>query len=186
MNQGAVDPTVSILEGQRRALDLALANAPLRAVLEQIVATVEAQSSHDAIGSILLLDPATSQLRHGAAPSLPPKYCDAIDGIVIGPGVGSCGTAAFTGNTVFVEDIEHDPLWVDFKNLALEFGLRACWSTPIISSVGSVLGTFALYHRRPMMPTTRDRRVVDMLAPTAAFIIERARSGNAELTSHRR
>ncbi len=168
--------TDTVLDGQTRALDLALRGAPLSAVLEQIVATVEAQSSNDALGSILLLDSSKKRLHHGAAPSLPREYNEAIDGIEIGPTVGSCGTAAFTGQTVFVDDIQTDPLWSAFRDLAGKFGLRACWSTPIVSSDGAVLGTFALYHRTPMIPSARDRRIVELLGHTAATVIERARA----------
>lgn len=162
-----------VIEGQKRALELALHSAPLAAILEVLVRTVEAQSSSGVLGSILLLDEATRRLQHGAAPSLPAEYNAAIDGLAIGPAVGSCGTAAFSGETVVVEDIQTDPLWADFKELARRHDLRSCWSTPIFSSQGFVLGTFALYHRTKTTPTDRDREVVDLLGHTAALVIER-------------
>lgn len=163
-----------VIEGQRRALELALHGAPLSAVLEVIVETVELQSTSGVLGSILLLGP-DGKLRQGAAPSLPDPYNAAIDGLQIGPDVGSCGTAAFTGKTVVVSDIETDPRWVHFKAAALPHGLRACWSTPIFSSQGQVLGTFALYHRTPTTPSSRDRHIVRLLGTTAALVIERER-----------
>lgn len=162
-----------VIEGQKRALELALHGAPLREVLDVLVRTIEAQSSNGVLGSILLLDADGRHLRHGAAPSLPDGYNAAIDGIEIGPRVGSCGTAAFTAKTVIVSDIENDPLWSAFKALALEHGLRACWSTPIFSSAGKVLGTFALYHRVIATPSARDREIVELLGRTAALVIER-------------
>jgi PAS domain S-box-containing protein len=163
----------AVIEGQRRALELAVHGAPLPAVLEVIARTVEAQSSNGVRASILLLDAAAGRLRHGAAPGLPAAYNAAIDGIAIGPTVGSCGTAAFTGETVVVRDIASDPLWADFKDLALAHELRACWSRPIFSSRGVVLGTFALYHRTPTVPTPRDLEIVELLGHTAALVIER-------------
>lgn len=165
----------TVVEGQKKALELALTGAPLPAVLEVIARTVEEQSSNGVLSSILLLDAEGKHLLHGAAPSLPEVYNAAIHGIAIGPMVGSCGTAAFRGETVVVSDIETDPLWAEFKNLAIHHGLRACWSKPILSSQGAVLGTFALYHRTPTTPSERDRGIVDLMADTAALVIERAR-----------
>jgi PAS domain S-box-containing protein len=162
-----------VIEGQKKALELAVHGAPLAAILDVIVRTVEAQSTQGVLASVLILDRGAGRLRHGAAPSLPAEYNAAIDGIEIGPGVGSCGTAAFTEQTVVVNDIETDPLWVNFKALALRHGLRACWSTPILSSQRSVLGTFALYHRERAIPTARDREIVELLGHTASLIIER-------------
>lgn len=146
-------------------------------MLETLVRTIEAQSSTHVLGSILLRD--GRHLRHGAAPSLPPAYSAAIDGIELGPGVGSCGTAAHTASTVVVRDIATDPLWKDFKGLALQHELRACWSTPIFSSKNEVLGTFALYHRVPAEPTVRDREIVELLGHTAGLVIERDRNARA-------
>jgi PAS domain S-box-containing protein len=163
----------TVIEGQKKALELAVHGAPLSAVLDTIVRTVETQSSNRVLGSILLFDAGENRLRHGAAPSLPDAYNAAINGIAVGPAVGSCGTAAFTGKTVVVSDIETDPLWAEFKDLALQHGLRACWSTPILSLQGAVLGTFALYHRVPTTPTARDLEIVELLAHTAALVIER-------------
>jgi PAS domain S-box-containing protein len=164
----------TVIDGQREALELAVHGAPLSAVLDVIVRTVEAQSVNGVLGSILLLDAAAGRLHHGAAPSLPAAYNAAIDGIAIGPTIGSCGTAAFTGRTIVVRDIATDPLWAAFKELALEHELRACWSTPILSSEDEVLGTFALYHRTPTAPSERDREIVKLLGHTAGLVIERA------------
>jgi GAF domain-containing protein len=156
-----------------RVLELAVNDSPLEISLGELIKIVEMNSKTGVLGSILLLDGDGKTLRHGAAPSLPELYCAAIDGAEIGPKVGSCGTAAYKAQPVFVSDIENDPLWEDFKDLALSCGLRACWSTPIISSGRKVLGTFAMYHREPREPTVRDLALVDLVTQTAALIIDR-------------
>lgn len=163
----------AILRGQKEALELAVHGAPLRSVLEVIVGTVEKSSTQGVLGSILLLDEDGKHLRLGAAPSLDAAYNAAIDGITIGPDVGSCGTAAYTRETVVVRDIQTDPLWKNFKDLAGSHGLRACWSAPIFSSTHRVLGTFALYHRVATVPSDADRSVVELLGHTASVVIER-------------
>lgn len=163
----------AVVAGQKQALELAVHGAELRSVLEVFTRTVETQSSDGVIASILLLDEDGVHLRHGASPGLPESYSSAIDGLTIGPAVGSCGTAAYTGQVVEVADIGTDPLWNDYRDLALEHGLRSCWSTPILSLQGKVLGTFAIYHREVRMPAARDREVVNLLTHTAAIIIER-------------
>lgn len=164
-----------LLAGQNQALQLALSGAPLHRVLDVLVQTAEAQSDGSFLGSILLLDADGKHLRHGAAPSLPKAYNDAIDGIEIGPAVGSCGTAAHFGHAIVVTDIELDPLWANFRDLALAHGLRACWSTPFLSKEGTVLGTLALYYRQPRGPSATDREVVALIGNTAALVVENAR-----------
>ena len=115
-----------------RVMELAIADRPLEETLSELIRIVETTSRTGVLGSILLLD--GRHLRHGAAPSLPGPYCEAIDGAEIGPVAGSCGTAAFRGKPVFVSDIATDPLWAEYKAVALPHGLRACWSTPIITA----------------------------------------------------
>ncbi len=164
----------AVLEGQKKALELSISGAPLKEILEVFIHTVELQSKEEVTASVLLLDDAGQRLIHGAAPGLPESYNQAIDGIRIGPAVGSCGTAAFKGETVIVGDIENDPLWADFKDIALAHGLRACWSVPIISSERKVLGTFALYYPRKIdSPSAEDMQVVEILGGTAALIIDK-------------
>ena len=159
-----------------RVLELAVNDSPLEISLGELIKIVEMNSRTGVLGSILLLDTDGKTLRHGAAPSLPELYCAAIDGAEIGPKVGSCGTAAYTGKPVFVADIATDPLWEDFRDLALSCGLRACWSTPIITSGRKILGTFAMYHREPREPTVRDLALVELVTQTAALIIDRDRA----------
>ena len=159
-----------------RVLELAVNDSELEISLGELIKIVEMNSKTGVLGSILILDTDGKTLRHGAAPSLPELYCAAIDGAEIGPKVGSCGTAAYRGQPVFVSDIDTDPLWEDFRDLAHGAGLRACWSTPIISSGRRILGTFAMYHREPREPTVRDLALVELITQTAALIIDRKRA----------
>lgn len=169
----------SIREAHNRVLELAIGDSPLEQTLGELIRIVESTSLTGVLGSILLLDSDGKHLRHGSAPSLPAAYCEAIDGAEIGPRAGSCGTAAFLGEPVFVSDIASDPLWADFKAVALPHNLRACWSTPILTRGAKVLGTFAMYHREPREPTVRDLALVDLITQTAALVIDRDRAQSA-------
>ncbi|HET9352837.1 MAG TPA: GAF domain-containing protein [Sphingomicrobium sp.] len=159
-----------------RVLELAIMDSPLEETLGELIGIVESTSRTGVLGSILLLDQDEKHLRHGAAPSLPDAYCKAIDGAEIGPCAGSCGTAAYSAMPVFVSDIANDPLWADYRAVALPHGLRACWSTPIMTAGRKVLGTFAMYHREPREPTVRDLALVDLVTQTAALVIDRDRA----------
>jgi PAS domain S-box-containing protein len=166
----------ALTAAHNHALELTIQDRPLAEILEALVRTVEGWSTTGVLGSILIVADDGKHLRHGAAPSLPHAYNEAIDGVEIGPCVGSCGTAAFRGEPVFVSDIATDPLWADFRELATSHGLRACWSMPIMSANGAVLGTFAMYHREPRSPTEQDLALVHVITRTAALIIERNRA----------
>src|SRR5262249_4884199 len=126
--------------------------------------------------SVLLLDADGVHLRHGAAPSLPESYNRAIDGLAIGPSVGSCGTAAYRREPVCVSDIAGDPLWAPSAELGLSHGPPACWSSPVLSCPAEVLGTFAMYYRQPRHPAPRDLRAVDIVTRTVAIAIEQSRA----------
>lgn len=154
------------------ALLLLARNAPLATVLEVIVRGVEAQHEQT-ICSILLLDETGSRVQLGAAPSLPDFYNEAIHNAPIGPKAGSCGTAAYRRARVIVEDIAHDPLWEDYRELAASAGLGSCWSEPIKSASGKVLGTFAIYHQGPHSPSKDDIETITTVASLAAVAIER-------------
>jgi len=130
--------------------------------------------------SVLLLDVDGTTLRHGAAPSLPVEYSNLVDGIEIGPCAGSCGTAAYRKQAVVVSDIAADPLWANFRQRALPHGLRACWSTPIASQDGKVLGTFAVYYREPRTPEAEHVQLVAHATHLAGIAIEHDRA-KAEL-----
>ena len=167
---------VHLLARENKILELIARGAALEKVLTEIAYTAEKYCDVGVHCSILLLDDAGTHLLHGAAPSLPREYNDAIHGLEIGPSVGSCGTAAFRKKPVIVSNIESDPLWENYKHLALKCGLRACWSTPIFSSQGEVIGTFALYYQQATTPSSLAQQVVDLLARTASIAIERDRS----------
>ena len=165
----------ALTEGQRRVLEMITQGAPLPQTLDALVRLIDT-TSEDIACSILLLEADTGRLRHGAAPRLPESYIHAIDDLQIGPQMGSCGTAAYRREHVFVQDIATDPLWADYKHLALEHDLRACWSTPIFDSDGKVIGTFAIYHRRPSLPNKDQLRAVELATYTAAICIIRHRT----------
>lgn len=165
----------SLLEGQRRVLELIAERAPLPESLDALTRLVESQS-REMRCSILLLDADGVHLRHGAAPSLPEQFVRAVDGSPIGPRAGSCGTAAYRGEPVIVEDIETDPLWEDYRHLAAPHGLRACWSTPIFDAQRQVLGTFAMYFLQPGRPDARQLRLIQIATQTAAIAISSMRT----------
>ncbi len=157
--------------GQGRILELIATSAPLDEILSRLVRTIESQSP-GMLCSVLLLSEDGEHIRHGAAPSLPQDYVKAIDGLPIGPKHGSCGTAMFRGEPVVVSDIETDPLWEDFRQFALDAGLRACWSTPILSGRGKVLGSFAMYYREPRKPTGAEAGFTEVATRIAGLAIE--------------
>ena len=134
-----------LLVGENRLLEMIAKGNSLTVILDGLCRLVEEISS-DTLATILLLD--GNRLWHGAAPSLPQSYTDSIDGVVIGPSVGSCGTAAYRAEPVISSDIATDPLWDDYRHLPLAHGLRASWSTPILSSEGKVLGDVRNVHSR--------------------------------------
>lgn len=160
----------ALLEGEKRVLEMLAKGDSLFQILENLCRLVEEQAS-GVLASILLLE--GGRLWHGGAPSLPKDYTDAIDGAVIGPSAGSCGAAASTGKQVIVEDVATDPLWVDYRDLALQHSLHACWSTPVFSSPGKVIATFAMYYREPRSPTVCDQQIIEQITHLAGIAIER-------------
>ena len=148
---------------------------PLAFVLEKIALSIEALNPGK-LCSILLLDSSGRFLVQGVAPSLPDFYNQAIEGIEIGQGVGSCGTAAFTGKRVIVDDIATHPYWTRFRELAAKAGLASCWSQPIMSATGQVLGTFAIYHREVHTTTANDIVLIDKTSQLAGIAIERSKA----------
>ncbi len=169
---------------QIRVLEQLAAGASATKTFEAVVQMIQEQSP-GTIASVLLVDEDGMHLRHGAAPDLPAEYCRAIDGAAIGPCAGSCGTAAHRGERVIVSDISADPLWRNYRSLALKHGLRSCWSEPIFSSQGKVLGTFAMYHRHVSEPTDEDLRSIRVVAHLAGIAIERERSEKARKAAER-
>src|SRR5437588_3768550 len=162
----------ALLAGENRILEMLAKGDSLADILDLLCLLVEQQSA-GVLASILLMDANGKQLRHGGAPNLPKDYTEAIDGAFIGASVGSCGTAAYRAEQVIVSDIAADPLWADFRDLALTHSLRACWSTPIFSSEGKVIGTFAMYYREPRSPSPREQETIKHITYLAGVAIQR-------------
>jgi len=158
--------------GQNELLEMIAMGAPIEAIFDKLIRLVESQIPA-MIGSVLLLSNDGVHVRHGSAPNLPSGYVEAINGAAIGPQAGSCGAAMYRGESVIVTDIAKDPLWDDYRSIAALYGLRACWSTPIFSSQGTILGSFAMYYREPRSPQQDDLRLADMASHMASIAIER-------------
>ena len=168
-----------LLAAEKKVLELIATGTAMPEVLDTMMRETEAQSTDGMLCSVLLADEKRQRLLHGAAPSLPDAYNTAVHGLVIGPKAGSCGTAAFKHKPVFVDDIAGDPLWNDFKHLAATHGLGACHSTPIVSSRGRLLGTIAMYYRRPHNPGAHDRQLIERATHLAGIAIERRQAEEA-------
>ena len=160
--------------GQSRVLEMIAADAPLSQVLSELVLLMEGQAEGLRC-SILLLNRDGKHVRHGAAPNLPEAYVKAVDGAPIGPRNGSCGTAMFTRRAVVVTDVMTDPLWADYRELARICGLNACWSTPILSPQGEVLGSFAMYREEKRGPRPEEDRLTNIATHVAGIAIGRQR-----------
>ncbi|MGC2353162.1 MAG: GAF domain-containing protein, partial [Candidatus Udaeobacter sp.] len=160
--------------GQSRVLEMIAADAPLAEVLTSLVLLMEGQAEGLRC-SILLLNRDGKHVRHGAAPNLPEAYVKAVDGSPIGPRNGSCGTAMYTRRPVVVTDVMIDPLWADYRELAHICGLRACWSTPILSWQGDVLGSFAMYRQETRGPQPEETRLTEIATHIAGIAIDRQR-----------
>ncbi|OIR04471.1 cyclic di-GMP phosphodiesterase Gmr [mine drainage metagenome] len=141
-------------------------------VLDALVLEVEALHP-EMLCSILLVDESRQTLRHGAAPSLPGFYAQAIDGLPIGDGMGTCGTAAFNGERVVVEDVQQHAYWQEFRDLAARAGVQSCWSQPFKDENDNVLGTFAIYHKHPAQPSPAAISLLESYANLARLIVER-------------
>lgn len=167
------------LQDQRDVLRGIVAGAPLEDVLESLTLAVERRAERPVIATILLMNKDGDQLIPTAGHRIPAGWSRLIEDIKIGPNVGSCGSAAYQGERVIVSDIQSDPRWEPLKDEAAAFGLGACWSSPIFSASGDVLGTFAVYHPRPAVPSEWELHLVDVLTGTAAIAIERRNAEDA-------
>ena len=180
---------MSFAAGLRQALDLRQSDVvselrrgdSLEDILNRHLLAIENLSDSEILTSVLLLSPDGKHLTHGAAPSLPQPYREAIDGSEIGPSAGSCGTAAYFGRPVYVTDIATDPLWADYRDVALPHGLRSCWSTPIRHADGHVMGTFAIYHRNASGPIREELDAIAVITDNVAQAITWARNPNATM-----
>ncbi|MCW7506514.1 PAS domain S-box protein [Leptospira levettii] len=164
-------------------LEKIVKNSPLQKILNEIVSGIETLNP-SLICTIVLIE--NSKIKIGAAPSLPKIYNDAIEGVSIGPEVGSCGTAAYTGKRIIVEDISKSPLWKNYKDIALSVGLCSCWSEPIRSHTEEVVGTFAMYHREIVSPTEFDIFIISETADLVSIAIEKSITSTKLLESEKR
>jgi len=175
----------AVVAGEKRLLEMIARGGALAPILDALCRYGE-ELSGNVLVSILLVSSDGKSLRHGAAPSLPKSYTKAIDGGLIGTRSGSCGTAAYRREPVIVSDIGTDPLWDHYRHLALQHGLRACWSAPIFSIAREVMGTLALYSREPGSPTAQQRNLLEQMTHLAAVAIERERAEEALRSSESR
>src|SRR5213592_5200575 len=182
---GELEQGEALLAGENRLLEMVAKGEALPSILDGICRLVEEISSRS-LCSILLLDANGGRLWHGAAPSLPASYTSAFDGRAIGPETGPCGRATYFRKPVFVCDITADPLGDGYRDLALGHGLKACWSTPIFSSEGKVLGSFAVLSREPRSPTPQHQKIIAQITHLAAVAIERKRTETALRESEER
>src|SRR3989449_2523209 len=168
----------ALLAAENQILEMLARGRPLAVILDGLCRLVD-KLCDKSLASILLIDPNGSCLRRGAGPSFPEAFMAAVDGVEIGPCVGSCGTAAYLKEQVIVSDIATDPLWADYRELALAYGLRSGWSTPILSSEGSVLGVFGIYGREPRSPTPQHHHTIKQITHLASVAIERKQAAES-------
>ena len=173
-----------LLACQNRALEMVAEGSPLAATLEYLVRTIEAESTTGVIAAIHLLDQTGSHFRQAIAPSLPEAYREAT-AVAVASGLGPCCRAVSSREPVSIADVASDPKWARYAELARSLDIRACWSTPILSSEGKVLGTFANHYRNPGDPSPQDRQLVEIVTRTAALAIERVGAGDALRESER-
>ena len=162
----------ALSRAQNRILELIAKGTPLPDVLQEICHFIEGQAL-GTLSAVMILNEAGTHLTLGAAPSLPTSFSRAMDPIAVGPCAGSCGRAAYSGKRVISSDINTDPLWVDYRDWVVSnYGLRACWSTPIFSAGGQVMGTLDMYHREPCTPGPREFELIERSCHVAAIAIE--------------
>lgn len=171
INPRPQEASPEFLAQQEEVRQMIAADVPLIEILSKLVLMIESQAP-EMLCSILLISDDGNHVRHAVAPSLPESYTKVIDGSPIGPKHGSCGTAMFRGTPVTVSDILTDPLWDDYREYATAIGVRACWSTPILSSKGKVLGSFAMYYREPRTPDGEEQYLTEVATKLAAEAIE--------------
>jgi hypothetical protein len=180
---------MSFAAGLRRALDVRQSDVvaeldqgdSLEEVLSRHLLIVEEMCDDEILTSVLLLSEDGKHLLHGAAPSLPKAYCEAIHGLEIGPSAGSCGTAAYSGVPVYVTDIATDTRWAPYRDVALPYGLRSCWSTPIRHANGHVMGTFAIYHRTSCGPVRAELDAIEVITGNVAQAISWSRDPDGRM-----
>src|SRR5713101_2986821 len=168
----------SLLSAERRTLELISGGAGLTEILQDLCNTIDALAA-DTISAVMLMDPDGMRLWPAAGPRLPKGWIEAITPLDIGPTIGSCGSAAALKRRVIASDIATDPLWVDRRDLALSYGLRAAWSQPLLSTNQQVLGTFGMYYAEPRTPSASDLQLIEGAAHVALIAIQSDRSQSA-------
>ncbi len=173
----------ALRQGQTRLLEMIAKNEPLGATMGQLMRLIESQGD-GVLCSLMLLEDDQLHVRSCAGPSLPPSYLALLDGLTIGPCAGSCGTAMYRRQPVVVDDIMSSPLWAPYLDLVKPYGLRACWSTPIMLKDDQVLGSFAMYYREPRSPGPAEAALIAVATHIAGIAIEREKN-ESELRRHR-
>lgn len=162
----------TLKHGQNRILEMITKNKPFQIVLDNITSLFEGISNTGGKCSIMLMDESRTKLSPVSAPSLPSEYVDILDKIQIGENAGSCGTAAFTKQTIIVEDTQSNPLWEKYKEIALQFNLVSCWSIPLLDDKDNVLGTFAIYYDKCHLPNENDIRILNEASYLAGIAVQ--------------
>lgn len=170
-------------DGKNELLEMIARGAPLAATLDKLVRLIEAQLDGGHC-TVMLLNADGVTVQSAAGPSMPRDYLAALNGLPIGPAAGSCGTAMYRKQTVIVSDILSDPLWAPYRNAAAHYGLRACWSVPILLDQDTVLGSFAMYYPDVRSPGDEERRLIQTASHLAGIAIGRTRR-EEELQRHR-
>jgi len=168
----------ALLAAENRTLEMIASGASLEEILERLCIAIDGQT-RNIISAVMLMHADGIHLRHAAGPRVPKGWIDAITPLKIGPAIGSCGSAAFLKQRVIVSDIATDPLWVDYRDAALSYGLRAAWSQPLLSKNQHVLGTFGMYYTEPRTPSETDLRLIEGAGQIAVIAIEGERSQKA-------
>src|SRR5713226_3164072 len=168
----------SLLAAEKRSLEMIAGGAPLTDILETLCDTIDAQAS-GIISTAMLMDPDGKRLWPAAGRHVPKEWRAAITPLTIGANIGACGTAAFRSQRVITSDIATDPLWIDYRDLALSSGLRAAWSQPLLSKDREMLGTFAMYYAEPRSPSESDLRLIEGAGHVAVIAIEEERARTA-------
>src|SRR5713101_6901187 len=168
----------ALLAAENRTLEMIASGASLEEILERLCVAIDGQT-RNIKSAVMLMDADGMHLRHAAGPRVPKGWIDAITPLRIGPTIGSCGSAAFLKQRVIVSDIATDPLWVDYRDAALSFGLYAAWSQPLLSKNQHVLGTFGMYYTEPRTPSETDLRLIEGAGHIAVIAIEGERSQKA-------
>lgn len=171
---GAIAFAQALSDGETELLQMVATGQPLRPVLDRLTALIEAQFD-GMFCSVMLLDVDGVHIHPGAGPRMPAEYLQLLDGLSIGPAVGSCGTAMHEDRTVIVEDIQTDPLWAPYKDLVAPHGFKACWSEPIHAAGQGVIGSFAMYYREQRRPGPDELTALRVASSLAGIAIDQAR-----------